>query len=93
MKILDKKNVSNYNIDNGLSNIMCECGCVFSATEDDIEVQVITVPYRTGIRGYLKMPQTYIRNRYITCPNCFKKMKVTFCVKDSILNMAKTKEE
>lgn len=91
MKILNNDEILN-NFDNGLSNINCSCGCTFSATEDDIELQVIPIVYKTGIKGFLKMPQKYIHNRYITCPSCFKKMRVKFCIEDDYKDIANIKE-
>lgn len=82
MKILDETNISYSNIDNGLSDITCKCGCHFSATESDIEEQIIPIPYEKGIKKFFGMCQGYIRNRYITCPSCFRKMKVKYCVED-----------
>lgn len=51
MKIINNDKFCN-NIDNGLSNIVCKCGCCFSASESDIEVQVIPVPYEKGIKKH-----------------------------------------
>lgn len=82
MKILDEANMLYNNIDNGLSDITCKCGCHFSAAESDIEEQIISVPYEKGIKKFFGMSQGYIRNRYITCPSCFRKMKVKYCVED-----------
>lgn len=81
MKVINNEKKYN-NIDNGLSNIKCKCGCCFSATESDIEVEVISVPYERGIKKALGMSQGHICNRYITCPSCFRKMKVKFYVED-----------
>ena len=51
LKILDETNISYSSIDNGLSDITCKCGCHFSATESDIEEQIIPIPYEKGING------------------------------------------
>ena len=81
MKIIN--NEKDYNIiDNGLSNIKCKCGCRFSATESDIETDAIPIPYEKGLKKKFGMVQGYIYNRYITCPSCFRKMKVKYCVED-----------
>lgn len=82
MKILDEDNLICNNIDNGLSRIFCKCGCCFSATECDIEEQIIAVKHETGIKGFFGCTKSYIRNRYITCPNCFRKMKIKYYVED-----------
>lgn len=82
MKILSELDAVNNNIDNGLSPIVCKCGCVFSTTESDIEEQIIPVPYDKGIKRTFGMAKGYIHNRYITCPSCFRKMKVKYCVED-----------
>lgn len=81
MKIINNEK-KYYSIDNGLSNIVCKCGCRFSASESDIESETIPVPYEKGIRRKLGMAQGYIYNKYITCPSCFRKMKVKYCVED-----------
>lgn len=81
MKIIHNEKLYN-SIDNGLSNIVCKCGCNFSATEADIETSSIPVPYDRGIKKVFGMTQGYIYNRYITCPSCFRKMKVKYCVED-----------
>lgn len=83
MKILEnEEDMFLNNIDNGLSNIVCKCGCIFSATEKDIEDQIIPVPYNKGIKKFFGITQYYIHNRYITCPSCCRKMKVKYYVED-----------
>lgn len=82
MKIINNDKFYN-NIDNGLSNIVCKCGCCFSASESDIEVQVIPVPYEKGIKKAFGMAKGFVYNRYVTCPSCFRKMKVKYYVEDS----------
>ena len=69
-------------IDNGLSNIVCKCGCHFSALESDIEEQIIAIPHDKGLKKVFGMSKGYIHNRYISCPVCFRKMKVKYYVED-----------
>lgn len=83
MKILNERKLNYDNFDNGLSSIVCKCGCHFSANESDIEVEVINVLYDKGIRKKLKIAKKHIYSKYITCPVCFRKMKVKYCVEDS----------
>lgn len=83
MKILDNNNMAYNNIDNGLSHIVCRCGCHFSATEADIETEIIPIPYNKGIRKTFGIAKKYVHNRYITCPSCFRKMKVKYYVEDN----------
>ena len=80
--MLFRSDAVNNNIDNGLSHIICKCGCQFSATESDIEEQIIPIPYEKGIKRVFGAAKGYIHNRYITCPNCFRKMKVKYYVED-----------
>lgn len=82
MKVISELSAVNNNIDNGLSHIICKCGCQFSATESDIEEQIIPIPYEKGIKRVFGAAKGYIHNRYITCPNCFRKMKVKYYVED-----------
>lgn len=82
MKVINEPDDIVEGNDNGLSNIFCKCGCRFSAKEKDIEEQIISIPYEKGIRKVLGMAKGYIHNRYITCPNCFRKLKVKFYVED-----------
>ena len=82
MKVIGELSAVNNNIDNGLSHIICKCGCQFSATESDIEEQIIPIPYEKGIKRVFGAAKGYIHNRYITCPNCFRKMKVKYYVED-----------
>ena len=80
-----KKNIetkTKLNIDNGLSNIKCKCGHSFSVTENQIEEQIIQIPYTEGIKGFFGMTKELIYNRYVTCPECYRKMKLKFYVED-----------
>lgn len=82
MTIINENTVLDDSNDNGLSHIICRCGCQFSANESDIEEQTIPIPYENGVKKIFKVTKGYIHNRYITCPNCFRKMKVKFYVED-----------
>lgn len=82
MRIIEKNAILDDSNDNGLSHIVCKCGCQFSANESDIEEQITSIPYESGIKKLFKITKSYIPNRYITCPNCYRKMKVKFYVED-----------
>lgn len=81
MHIINEDYIPNFEqIDNGLSKIKCKCGCIFSATENDIELQIIPIKRENGVKKFFGARTTYRFCRYITCPKCYNKMQVKYKV-------------
>ncbi len=68
--------------DKGMDNeLECpHCKCKFSFKEEDIEVIVRGIPYKTGIKKILKINEDYIVHKYITCPWCRSRLRLKYTI-------------
>lgn len=79
--IINKEGKENA-FDKGMDNeLECpHCKCKFSFKEEDVEVAVRGIPYKTGIKKILKINEDYIVHKYITCPWCRSRLRLKYTI-------------